>query len=109
VGPAVASVVALKDGRPVSQGSGVVFTLTELSADNSHVAADAKDFQITLSERGEELSAHVADDPETDLPCCACRRADSTMRRSALLAFLRIGELVVAIGMHSAPDDGDAA
>ncbi len=68
VGPAVASVVALrKDGRPGGQGSGVVFTPDGYLLTNSHVAGGAKDFLVTLPNGVKSPARMVGDDPETDL------------------------------------------
>ena len=68
VGPAVASVIALrKDGKPAGQGSGVVFTPDGYVLTNSHVAAGEKDFLITLPNGLKGSARMVGDDPETDL------------------------------------------
>jgi S1-C subfamily serine protease len=99
VGPAVASVVALKDdGRPMGQGSGVVFAPDGYLLTNSHVAAGAKEFAVTLPS-GLKVSARmVGDDPETDLAVLRMSASGLDYAKFGSSSKLRIGELVVAIG-----------
>jgi S1-C subfamily serine protease len=99
VGPAVASVVALrKDGNPAGQGSGVVFTPDGYVLTNSHVAAGAKDFLITLPNGLKSEARIVGDDPETDLAVVRMSASGLDYARFGSSSQLRIGELVVAIG-----------
>jgi S1-C subfamily serine protease len=99
VGPAVASVVALrKDGRPAGQGSGVVFTPDGYLLTNSHVAAGAKDFLITLPNGLKNSARMVGDDPETDLAVLQMSANGLDYAKFGSSSGLRIGELVVAIG-----------
>jgi S1-C subfamily serine protease len=99
VGPAVASVVALrKDGRPVGQGSGVVFTPDGYLLTNSHVAAGASRFQITLPDGKKAPARMIGDDPETDLAVLQMSAGGLDYARFGSSKNLRVGELVVAIG-----------
>ncbi|HYM17695.1 MAG TPA: trypsin-like peptidase domain-containing protein [Micropepsaceae bacterium] len=99
VGPAVASVVALKDdGRPTGQGSGVVFAPDGYLLTNSHVTAGAKDFSVTLSSGLKSSARMVGDDPETDLAVLRMSASGLDYATFGSSSKLRIGELVVAIG-----------
>jgi S1-C subfamily serine protease len=99
VGPAVASVVALrKDGKPAGQGSGVVFTPDGYVLTNSHVAAGEKDFLITLPNGLKSPARLVGDDPETDLAVVRMSASGLEYARFGSSSQLRIGALVVAIG-----------
>jgi S1-C subfamily serine protease len=99
VGPAVASVVALrKDGSPGGQGSGVVFTPDGYLLTNSHVAAGAKDFLVTLMSGVKSPARMVGDDPETDLAVLRMSADGLDYAKFGSSSQLRIGELVVAIG-----------
>jgi S1-C subfamily serine protease len=99
VGPAVASVVALsKAGRPAGQGSGVVFTPDGYVLTNSHVAAGAKEFHITLPSGIKNSARMVGDDPETDLAVLRMSANGLDFARFGSSSHLHIGELVVAIG-----------
>src|SRR5258706_5518672 len=99
VGPAVASVIALrKDGRPAGQGSGVVFTPDGYLLTNSHVASGAKDFLVTLPDGLKSPARIVGDDPETDLAVLRMSADGLEYAKFGSSSHLRIGELVVAIG-----------
>jgi S1-C subfamily serine protease len=99
VGPAVASVIALrKDGNPAGQGSGVVFTPDGYLLTNSHVAAGAKDFLVTLPNGLKCPARMVGDDPETDLAVLRMSADGLDYATFGSSSHLRIGELVVAIG-----------
>ena len=99
VGPAVASVVALrKDGRPMGQGSGVVFTPDGYLLTNSHVVSGARRFQITLPDGRRAPARMVGDDPETDLAVLQMSANGLDYARFGASQSLRVGELVVAIG-----------
>jgi S1-C subfamily serine protease len=99
VGPAVASVVALKDdGRAMGQGSGVVFAPDGYLLTNSHVAAGAKSFAITLPNGLKGSARMVGDDPETDLAVLRMQASGLDYAKFGSSSKLRIGELVVAIG-----------
>jgi S1-C subfamily serine protease len=99
VGPAVASVIALrKDGRAAGQGSGVVFTPDGYLLTNSHVAAGARDFLVTLPNGLKGPARMVGDDPETDLAVLRMSADGLDYAKFGSSSRLRIGELVVAIG-----------
>src|SRR5712671_2525953 len=99
VGPAVASVVALKDdGRPMGQGSGVVFAPDGYLLTNSHVAAGAKDFSVTLPSGLKSSARMVGDDPETDLAVLRMSANGLDYAKFGSSSKLRIGELAIAIG-----------
>jgi S1-C subfamily serine protease len=99
VGPSVASVVALGNGnRPRGQGSGVVFTPDGYLLTNSHVAAGAKEFHVSLPNGLKSAARLIGDDPETDLAVLRMETGGLDYARFGSSSRLRIGELVVAIG-----------
>jgi S1-C subfamily serine protease len=99
VGPAVASIVALrKDGRHAGQGSGVVFAPDGYLLTNSHVASGAKEFLVTLPNGVKSPARMVGDDPETDLAVLRMAAGGLDYARFGSSSRLRVGELVVAIG-----------
>src|SRR5262249_12390291 len=92
VGPAVASVTALReDGRPMGQGSGVVFAPDGYLLTNSHVAAGAKDFSITLPSGLKGSARMVGDDPETDLAVLRMSASGLDYAKFGSSSKLRIG------------------
>ena len=99
VGPAVASVAPLgKDGRPMGQGSGVVFAPDGYLLTNSHVAAGAKEFTVAFPNGLKSTARMVGDDPETDLAVLRISANGLDYAKFGSSSRLRIGELVVAIG-----------
>jgi len=99
VGPSVASVVAFGQGnQPRGQGSGVVFTPDGYVLTNSHVAAGAREFQISLPNGQKSAARLIGDDPETDLAVLRMETGGLDYARFGSSSRLRIGELVVAIG-----------
>jgi len=99
VGPAVASISALdKEGRPIGQGSGVVFAPDGYLLTNSHVAGGAKDFLVSLPNGLKSSARMVGDDPETDLAVLRISANGLDYAKFGSSSRLRIGELVVAIG-----------
>jgi S1-C subfamily serine protease len=99
VGPAVASVIALRpNGQPAGQGSGVVFTPDGYVLTNSHVAGGQKDFQIVLPSGLKAPARMVGDDPDTDLAVLRMSASGLEYATFGSSAKLRVGELVVAIG-----------
>jgi S1-C subfamily serine protease len=99
VGPAVASVVGLRqDGRAAGQGSGVVFTPDGYVLTNSHVAAGAREFLLTLPNGQKGSARMVGDDPETDLAVLRMDAGGLDYAKFGSSSRLCIGELVVAIG-----------
>jgi S1-C subfamily serine protease len=99
VGPAVASVIALRaNGQPAGQGSGVVFTPDGYVLTNSHVAAGQKEFHVILPSGLKASARMVGDDPETDLAVLRMSAGGLEYAKFGSSAKLRVGELVVAIG-----------
>src|SRR5258706_5057954 len=99
VGPAVASVVALrKDARPAGQGSGVAFTPDGYLLTNSHVAGGAKDFLVTLPSGLESPARMGGASPETELAVLRISADGLDYAKFGSSSHLRIGQLVVAIG-----------
>ena len=99
IGPAVVSVrSARSDGRPLGQGSGVVYTPDGYVLTNSHVIRDGARISVSLTS-GRTLEATiVGDDPQTDLAVLRVPGNDlehATLGRSA---ELRVGQLVIAVG-----------
>jgi S1-C subfamily serine protease len=99
VGPAVASVIALRsNGQPAGQGSGVVFTPDGYVLTNSHVAAGQKEFHVVLPSGLKTSARMVGDDPETDLAVLRMSANGFEYAKFGSSSKLRVGELVVAIG-----------
>jgi S1-C subfamily serine protease len=99
VAPAVLHVAARRaDGRPMGQGSGVVFTPDGYALTNSHVAAGAARLTVSLPDGRVVEAALVGDDPSTDL--AVLRLAGSGFEHATLgrSAGLRVGQLAIAIG-----------
>jgi S1-C subfamily serine protease len=99
VGPAVAGVRAeRKDGRPIGQGSGVLYTPDGYLLTNSHVVRKAGRIAVSLTTGRTLEAALVGDDPETDLAVLRLPGGDFHHVRFGSSAALRVGQLVVAIG-----------
>jgi S1-C subfamily serine protease len=99
VGPAVVHVTAFtKDGRPVGQGSGVIFTPDGYVLTNSHVVAGAARLHASLTDGQSFEAALVGDDPATDI--AVLRLSGTGLPHAELGASLslKVGQLVVAIG-----------
>jgi S1-C subfamily serine protease len=99
IGPAVVSVRSARgDGRPLGQGSGVIYTPDGYVLTNSHVIRNGERLSASLT-TGRTLEATiVGDDPETDLAVLRVLGGDlehATLGRSA---DLRVGQLVIAVG-----------
>ena len=99
IGPAVVGVrSARKDGRPLGQGSGVVYTPDGYVLTNSHVIRNGERLSVSLT-TGRTLEATiVGDDPETDLAVLRVPGNDLEHASFGRSAELRVGQLVIAVG-----------
>jgi S1-C subfamily serine protease len=103
VGPAVVSIsvskqVQAKELGQIGAGSGVVIAPDGYILTNDHVAHNAKQLTVTLTDGATLAARLVGTDPATDL---AVIRADGSNLPYAMLgdsASLRVGQLVIAIG-----------
>lgn len=99
VGPAVVGVRATRrDGRPLGQGSGVVYTPDGYVLTNSHVIRDGEGLSVSLT-TGRTFEAQiVGDDPESDL--AVLRVSGNGLEHASFgrSADLRVGQLVIAVG-----------
>ncbi|WP_428485222.1 S1C family serine protease [Rhodopila sp.] len=99
VGPAVVHVMAFgKDGRPASQGSGVIFTPDGYVLTNSHVVANAAGLRASLTDGQDCQAVLVGDDPATDIAVLRLSGTGLPHAELGASAGLRVGQLVVAIG-----------
>ena len=99
VAPAVLHVMAFDaDGRPLGQGSGVVFTPDGYALTNSHVVAGAARLRASLIDGREMQAALVGDDPDTDIAVLRLLGSGLPHAELGRSGLLRVGELVVAIG-----------
>ena len=99
VGPAVVHLGGTRaDGRPIGQGSGLVFTPDGYTLTNSHVVAGAAELKASLTDGRVVAAELVGDDPDTDT--AVVRLGGSGHLHAALgsSAKLRVGQLVAAIG-----------
>jgi S1-C subfamily serine protease len=99
VGPSVVHVQCLSaEGRPVGQGSGVVFTPDGYVLTNQHVVSRAARVMASLTDGREVEASMVGSDPATDI--AVLRLAASGLPHAELgcSADLRVGQIVVAIG-----------
>ncbi len=99
VGPAVVHVIAFgPDGKPMGQGSGVIFTPDGYVLTNAHVVAGAAKLRASFTD-GQRLDAMlVGEDADTDT--AVLRLSGSGLPHAELgsSATLRVGQLVAAIG-----------
>jgi S1-C subfamily serine protease len=99
IGPAVVGVSAAhQGGRPLGQGSGVVYTPDGYVLTNSHVIRNGARISVTLSSGRTFEAAIVGDDPESDLAVLRIPGSDLEHASFGRSADLRVGQLVIAVG-----------
>jgi S1-C subfamily serine protease len=99
VGPSVVHVQCLSaEGRPLGQGSGVIFTPDGYVLTNQHVVSRAARIVASLTDGREVEASFVGGDPATDI--AVLRLAANGLPHAELgcSADLRVGQIVVAIG-----------
>jgi S1-C subfamily serine protease len=99
VGPAVVHVIAFgADGRPMGQGSGVIFTPDGYVLTNAHVVAGAARSRASFTDGQAMDAALVGEDADTDT--AVLRLSGNGLPHAELgrSATLRVGQLVAAIG-----------
>jgi S1-C subfamily serine protease len=99
VGPAVVHVTGInRDGRPVGQGSGVIFTPDGYVLTNSHVVDKAHRLQASLTDGQSYEATLIGSDPATDIAVLRLSGSSLPHAELGVSATLRVGQLVVAIG-----------
>jgi S1-C subfamily serine protease len=99
VSPAVVNVSIHEDDKnPVGGGSGLNITPDGYILTNDHVVRGAKSIMVTLND-GRKVSARVVGtDPPTDLAVIRIMANDLPAARFGDSRYLKVGQLVVAIG-----------
>jgi len=99
VGPSVVHIRAERaDGRPLGQGSGVIYTPDGYTLTNSHVVSGAANLKVSLVDGREVTAQRVGDDPATDLAVLRLGGSGHPHAELGSSARLRVGQMVIAIG-----------
>jgi S1-C subfamily serine protease len=99
VGPAVVGVRAVRrDGRPLGQGSGVVYTPDGYILTNSHVVRGGASVAVTLATGRTFAGTIVGDDPESDLAVLRVPSSGLDHAQFGRSSELKVGQIVIAVG-----------
>jgi S1-C subfamily serine protease len=99
VGPSVVHVRCFReDGRPVGQGSGVIFTPDGYVLTNQHVVAQAARITASLTDGREVAATLVGGDEVTDIAVLRLAAGGLPHADLGSSSGLRVGQMVIAIG-----------